>query len=134
MVRLLLIACGYTAAVCIAENTVGNAGFLLYFWCFERIPAWQWSLPVHGAGFLWIVGWTFALRCRPEVISMIVSWIFFAAAELLNRCWFQFFDYGREPFGANFSFVAVLLLYAMLCFFIIFALRKWVFRSTSICS
>jgi hypothetical protein len=132
MIRLLLIAFAYAAAVFIAESTVGNARFPLCLWHFDRIPAWQWSLPVHGAGLVWIIAWTYALRRRPAVIPMIVSWVFFAAAELFNRYLFRFFDYGRVPFGVNVSLVAVLVLYAVLCVIVVYALRMWVFGPRSI--
>lgn len=129
MIRLLCIACAYTAAIFIAENTLGNAGFPLCFWHFERIPAWQWSLPVHGAGFIWIAAWTKALRAKPAVLSMIVSWIFFTTAEFLNRHLLRLFDYSTELFGINFSFVAVMVLYGILCALCVFAMRRWVYSS-----
>jgi|GEM_PF-2165576 len=131
MVRLLLIACACAAAIIIAENTVGNAGFPLCFWYFDMTPAWQWSLPVHGSGFIWAAAWTFALRRRPAVLSMIISWIFFIASEIINRFWLMLFDYSQEPFGVNFSFVAVLFLYAVLCVLVVYTLRRWVFPSRS---
>ncbi len=131
MLRLLCIAGAYAAAVYIAENTLGNAGFPLYLWYFERIPAWQWSLPVHGAGFIWIAAWTYALRRRQTTLSILVSWAFFAAAEMLNIFRLKLFDYSSKPFGIDFSLAAVLALYAILCVVAVYALRIWVFCTRS---
>jgi hypothetical protein len=128
MTRIIAVACAYGAAILIAELTVGNAGFPLHLWHFERIPAWHWSLPVHAAGFLWITAWTRVLRRRPASFPAIASWAFFAAAELLNRFCLGLFDYSREPLGINLSFAAVLALYAMLCAASVYALMRWVFH------
>lgn len=131
MIRLLSIACAYAASIFVAENTLGNAGFPLCLWYFGRIPAWQWSLPVHGAGFIWIAAWTYELRRRHITHSILVSWAFFAAAETLNLFRLKFFDYSSKPFGIDFSFAAVLALYAILCVVAVYALRIWVFRPGS---
>ncbi len=127
MVPLFFIASFYAAAVFIAEITLGSAEFPLHFWYFSGMPAWQWSVPVHGAGFLWIALWTRALRSHPAILSMAVSWAFFIAAETINRFCLLLFDYSSETLGIEASFSAVLALYAMLCAVIVYTLRKFVF-------
>lgn len=126
MYPLLFIAFAYISAIFIAEMTLGNAAFPLHFWYFTNITAWQWSVPVHGAGFLWIVLWSRALRGRPAYISISVSWAFFAAAETINRFWLMLFDYSDGPLGTIASFLAVLVLYALLCGTVVYGMRVFV--------
>jgi hypothetical protein len=124
---LICIACIYAAAIFVAEITLGNEGFPLHFWHFTAIPAWPWSVPVHGAGFLWITLWSRALRNRPAPLSIAISWIFFIAAETVNRSWLKLFDYSAMPFGATASFAAVLVLYLLLCIAVVSGMVKFVF-------
>jgi len=126
MKPLIGIACIYAAAIAVAENTLGSAEFPLHFWYFDRIPAWQWSMPVHAAGFLWVLLWTRTLRTRPALLSTIVSWAFFIIAEALNCCCLKLFNYGSEPFGVGGSFMAVLALYGVLCGVMVYAVRRFV--------
>ncbi|HQL80820.1 MAG TPA: hypothetical protein PK307_01360 [Spirochaetota bacterium] len=125
---LIIIACIYAAAIVIAEMTLGNAAFPLHFWYFTNIPSWHWSVPVHGAGFIWMLLWTRALRGHPALLPISVSWAFFAAAEAANRYRLMLFDYGGGPLGAEASFASVLVLYAALCGAVVYAMRRYVFN------
>ena len=129
MPSIILIACVYAAAIFIAEITLGSAAdFSLHVWYFTAVPAWQWSAPVHAAGFLWIASWSRALRARPAIHSIAVSWAYFLAAETSNRCRLKLFEYSAEPLGVNASFIAVLVLYAILCSAVVYGLRVFVLR------
>ncbi|MBN1532590.1 MAG: hypothetical protein JXA20_08010 [Spirochaetes bacterium] len=125
MMRVVPIACAYGAAILAAELILGSAGSPLHLWHFERISPWQWSLPVHAAGFLWILAWTRLLRHRPAAVSMIASWAFFAVAETCNRFLLVLFEYGGAILGGGASLAAVLVLYALLCGAAVYALRRW---------
>jgi hypothetical protein len=126
MIPFMCIACIYAALICIAELTLGNAAFPLHLWHFTAIPSWQWSVPVHGAGFLWIALWSRSLREQPAYISISVSWAFFAVAETANRFWLMLFDYSGGPLGTNVSFLAVLVIYAVLCGVFVYGIRVFV--------
>lgn len=125
---LVIIACIYAAAIVIAEMTLGNATFPLHFWYFTNIPSWHWSVPIHGAGFIWMTLWTWALRGQPALLPISVSWAFFAAAEAANRYRLTLFDYDG-PLGAEASFAAVLVLYAALCGAVVYAMRRYVIKT-----
>ena len=125
MPSIILIACAYAAAIFTTEMTLGNPDFPLHLWHFTAVPAWQWSVPVHAAGFLWIAFWSRVLRDRPAILSFGVSWTFFVSAETINRTMLGFFDYSSEPFGSNVSFTTVLILYAILCVAVMYAIRRY---------
>lgn len=129
MRNILLIACAYASAVLASELTLGSAAFPLHFWYFGNTPAWQWSVPVHLAGFLWITLWNRALINRPAVLPFLASWAFFAGAETANLLALGLFEYSPEPLGRRVSFLAVLVLYGMLCAACVYALRRYVFKA-----
>lgn len=113
--KIILIAVLYAALVFISENTLGNPDFPIHFWIFTTMPAWQWSVPVHFSGFLWIVFWNVKLKEESIVWAVVACLMFFFSAELLNRHVFHFFIYSRQPLGEDFSFWVVIGLYVGLC-------------------
>ena len=129
MQKFILIACAYAAAVLASELTLGSAAFPLHFWYFGDFPAWQWSVPVHLAGFLWMTSWNRVLANWPAALPLLASWAFFAAAETANLLALGLFEYSPGPCGHGASFLAVLVLYGMLCAACGFALRRYVFKA-----
>jgi len=113
--NIIITAILYTALVFLSEKTFGNPDFPLHFWIFTTIPVWQWRVPVHLSGFLWIVFWNMKLKDKPIGWPVFASLLFFFTAELLNKYLHHFFIYAGKPFGADFSFCVVIGLYAGLC-------------------
>ena len=105
----------YTCSVVISEATFGNPDFPINVWRFEMIPTWQWSVPVHFFGFLWIVFWNVKLKEESIAWAVVACLTFFLFAELLNRYVFHFFIYSHKPLGEDLSFWVVIGLYAGLC-------------------
>ena len=122
--NILITAILYTALVFLSEKTFGNPDFPVHFWIFIAIPAWQWSVPVHLSGFLWMVFWNIKLKDKPIEWPVFASLLFFFAAELLNRHLLHFFIYANKPLGAEFSFWVVIGIYAVLCTICSLLLRR----------
>ncbi len=113
--KVLVIAVLYAIGVFLAEISFGNPEFPFHFWSFTKIPTWQWSVPVHLSGLVWMVLWSVILRAKPIIWPIIISIGFFLVCEILNWTNFQFFNYSEKPFGETISFWIVILLYVTLC-------------------
>jgi hypothetical protein len=124
MKRIAATAFLFALAVVIGELTFGNPGFPLNIWYFEKIPAWQWSLPVHLNGFLWLVACDRLLRNRSPLIPIFLATLFFLLGETLNWYFLNYFAYAGDRTGERIlSFWAVIVMYAGLCTGAILILR-----------
>ncbi len=122
--RILAAAIFFALAVTVGELTFGNPDFPVTVWRFEKIPAWQWSLPVHAAGFLWILACQRWFSRHPAAVPVLLGTLFFLAGESLNWFVFRFFAYGGEtPAEQMISFWLVILMYAALCAAVVWLLR-----------
>lgn len=126
--RMLPVASVYAGLVALAELTFGNPAFPAALWSFPGLPAYSWSIPVHAVGFVWLVLVNGLFCHKPLYAPILASLGFFFVAELANLFVFQYFAYTSiEPFGSYPAFLAVILLYAFLCAFCSFLLRKVMF-------
>lgn len=122
---LVLVASVYAGLVALAELTFGNLAFPMTLWSFRGIPAYSWSVPVHVAGFAVLVLTNRLFFRKPLYAPVLVSLGFFFVAELANLAFFRYFEYTQlKPLGPYPAFLAVILLYAFLCAFCSFLLRK----------
>ena len=123
----------YTCSVVISEATFGNPDFPINVWRFEMIPAWQWSVPVHVAGFIWLFLCNRLFYDQNIRIPIIVAILFFLACETANWSIFHFFVYEpypageAYPLGAAGSFWFIILIYSVLC-----TVTSMLFRTTGI--
>lgn len=119
----------YACSVVISEMTLGNPEFPISVWRFVTIPAWQWSLPVHAAGFIWIFLCNNRFYDHGMRVPIVVSTLFFLVCETANWSMFHFFIYEPYPMGDRFhlgaagSFWFIILLYTVLCTVTSFLLR-----------
>jgi hypothetical protein len=118
-----LVFIGYSWAVIIAEMTLGNPEFPLTAWRFTTVQCWQWSLPVHALGFIWILGCHHMLRGQPLVLPVVMSVLYFFGAESANWYLFRFFDYSDGPLGPPGSFWLIIIMYTSLCAVCVYLLR-----------
>lgn len=107
--------CFYIFSVVIAEATLGNPEFPLTVWRFVSIPAWQWSVPVHAIGLIWLFFCNQLYYDRSIRIPIIASTLYFLACEIANWSIFHFFVYEPYPAGEAGSFWLIILLYTVLC-------------------
>ena len=122
---MLPVACAYAGLVAIAELTFGNPTFPATLWTFKELSAYSWSVPVHAVGFVVLVLANGLFFRKPLYVPALASLGFFFVAELANLIVFRYFEYTQlEPFGPYAAFLAVILLYAFLCAFCSFLLRK----------
>ncbi len=105
----------YVFSVILSESTLGNPGFPITLWAFQKISVFYWSVPVHSIGFLWLLFWVKILRNKPILFSILASSLFFLVMETANWFVFQFFTYEPYLFGAEGSFAMIILLYVILC-------------------
>jgi hypothetical protein len=114
--RIALTALAYALAVLLGELTFGNPGFPITIWYFETLPAWQWSLPVHLAGFIWLVSINRFFLNYPKFLPIMAATLFFFIGEALNWYFWDFFTYaGDLVWHKALSFWTVILMYAGLC-------------------
>ncbi|MBC2717367.1 MAG: hypothetical protein HF978_18840 [Desulfobacteraceae bacterium] len=119
----------YACSVVIAEATFGNPNFPINLWRFEIILAWQWSVPVHAAGFIWLFFCNRLFYDQSIMIPIFVSILFFIACETANWSVFHFFVYEPYPVGKAYplgsagSFWLIIFLYSVLCTVTSFLLR-----------
>jgi hypothetical protein len=122
--RIAVTAVLFALAVISGELTFGNPGFPLNVWYFVKIPAWQWSLPVHLTGFIWLVACHQLFRTRPALVPILLATLFFFIGETLNWYFLNFFAYAGDRAGEKaLSFWAVIAMYAGLCAGAILILR-----------
>ena len=114
----------YAFVIVCGELTMGNPHFPIHLYTFTKIPAWQWSLPVHLTGFFWILFMSKRLGSSLVYIPILLSLLFFLTGELLNAFLFHFFSYEQYPFGPVFSFVAVIFSYLVLCSLCCFLMKE----------
>ena len=113
--------CFYFFLVVIAEVTFGNPDFPITIWQFDRISAWQWSVPVHAVGFIWLFLCNWLFYDRSIRIPVVASTLYFLLCETANWWIFDFFVYEAYPvgeaypFGRAASFWLIILLYTLLC-------------------
>ncbi len=114
----------YSGLIYAAEITFGNVYFPWHLWSFDRIPAVFWSIPVHLAGFAWILyvvrndprapAWLSALRCTG----------YFAFGEVLNLFLFAIFSYRVIGSSVLTAFLCVIGLYLVLSFVTVKLIRE----------
>jgi hypothetical protein len=131
MLNYLILFTLYSAAITAAELTLGNENFPFHLWVFEEIKPIEWSLPVHLAGFFWIVIWNLMLRNKPFWLALLASMLFFVAVELINYSYLQWFAYTGGLLGRMGALILILLLYLILCGCISYGLRKYIIAKTS---
>jgi hypothetical protein len=131
MLKYLILFALYAAAIAAAELTLGNKNFPFHLWVFEKIKPIEWSLPVHLAGFFWIVIWNWALKNKPFWAALLASMLFFVAAELINYQYLQWFAYTGGFLGRPGALVLIILLYLILCGCLSYSLRKYVIAKIS---
>ena len=107
--------CFYFFLVVIAEVTFGNPDFPMTVWRFDTVPAWQWSVPVHAAGFFWLFFCNWIFYDRSIRFPIVASTLYFLVCETANWWIFHFFSYEAGPFGRTASFWFIILLYTLLC-------------------
>ena len=126
---MILAAVCYVLLVGSSEATLGNPDFPFTVWRFETIPTWQWSIPVHVFGFIWLLFLNQLFYDRSIRIPIIVSTLFFLACETANWSIFNFFVYEPNPVGKAYplgaagSFWLIILLYTVLC-----TITSYIFR------
>ncbi|MEW6079278.1 MAG: hypothetical protein AB1724_15835 [Thermodesulfobacteriota bacterium] len=124
MKRIIVTAVLFGLAVAAGELTFGNRAFPLNVWYFEKIAAWKWSLPVHLAGFLWLLACERVLKNRPAPAPIALAFLFFLAGETANWYVLKLFEYaGDGPVEKALSFWIVMAMYAGLCAGAILMLR-----------
>ena len=130
--RLIGVTSLYAALIVLAELTFGNPAFPVNLWTFKAIPAYKWSVPIHAVGLLWLFFVNSLLDDKPLYVPVLMSVGFFLLAELSNLLVFHFFEYTPvSPLGSFPSFIAVILLYALLCAVCSLFVRTWPSRASS---
>ncbi len=123
--RLAVVAVLFALAVAGGELTFGNPEFPLTVWYFVTIPAWQWSLPVHLTGFVWLVICNRLFIKQPALVAILLSTAFFLTGETLNWYVLDFFAYaGNQTWQKAISFWLVIVMYAGLCTGAVLILRR----------
>lgn len=117
VVRALIV---YTSLVVTSELTFGRQSFPVHFWYFTTTPAWAWSVPVHGLGFLWVAWVT---RQASALRATLLALSYFVLAETLNFTVLRLFTYEASPLGEVGSLIAILGLYTVLCTLVVALLR-----------
>jgi hypothetical protein len=115
----------YAFSIGLAELTLGNKHFPFHLWVFEKVKPIEWSLPIHLAGFFWIITWNFIMRNKPFILAVLAGLLFFAAAEWINYSYLHWFAYTGGPLGRIGALILIILLYLVLCSFMIYGLRKY---------
>lgn len=129
---IFLGALVFAAALIVGELTFGNPNFFVTVWYFPHTPAWQWSVPVHTAGFFWMLICVHLFRDRSLIWPVVFSTLFFFIGESLNWCVLNIFEYGGQTSGARItSFWAVILMYLFLCTTTLLVLRHGRWRAAS---
>lgn len=127
--RLIGVTAMYAAMILLAELTFGNPAFLANLWAFQDIAAYKWSVPIHTVGFVWTLFVNSLFLDMPLYVPVLGSVGFFLAAELLNLLFLHIFEYAQlSPLGPYPSFIAVILLYTILCAVCSFFLRSCFFK------
>jgi hypothetical protein len=122
---LVPVAFLYSGLIAFAEVSFGSLTFPMTLWSFREIPAYSWSVPVHAAGFAVLVLTNRLSFRKPLYAPVLASLSFFFIAELANLAFFKYFEYTQlKPLGPYPAFLAVILLYASLCWFCSLLLRK----------
>lgn len=123
--RTAFTALIFAMAVFLGEITFGNPDFPITVWYFKKIPSWQWSLPVHMAGFIWLLVCNRLFSKRSVMLPIIAATLFFLGGETLNWYILEIFEYaGRTPWQRALSFWTVILMYAGLCTGVVLVLRR----------
>ena len=122
--KIIKSAVFFGVMIFIGEITLGNPDFPITLWKFEKISCWQWSVPVHAAGFIWMLFWNKIFINRNIILPILFSTLFFTAGETANWFVFNFFKYMENPFGAIGSFWIIILLYLGLCSMSCIIIRK----------
>ena len=113
IIKVLYLAGVYTALIMAGELTLGNPYFLVTLWQFTAIAPWQWSLPIHAAGFLWLLLWDKLLK--PLWLKVFIISLFFITGEFTNLLWLHYFDYTDLALvGRPGAFILVIILYLIL--------------------
>jgi len=114
--RIIPAAVFYGISVFLAEATFGDPEFPFSLWAYDSRPAYLWSVPVHAAGFLWLVFWNNMFVQKHIIFPTIFATVFFLAGETLNWFFFDYFKYQKTFFGsAGFSFWIIIGMYFILC-------------------
>jgi hypothetical protein len=121
----------YAIAIAAAELTLGNKLFPFHLWEFEKVKPIEWSLPIHLAGFFWIITWNFILRNRSCILAVLISLLFFVAAELINYSYLHWFEYTGGYLERPGALLLIILLYLILCTCMFYILRKYLIVKTS---
>ncbi len=122
----------FVAALIIGEFTFGNPDFVWTVWYFPEVPPWQWSVPVHAAGFAWMLLCLRLFRNRTLAGPVLLSTLFFFGGESLNWCVLEVFQYGGQSEGARIvSFWVVIGMYLFLCTVTLLVLRRGRWRAVS---
>jgi hypothetical protein len=122
--QIILAAIVYCCSVFIGEITIGNPDFPFTIYHFDKIQAWQWSVPVHFTGFCWLLFWNNIFRRQVIILPIAVSTLFFLVGETANWFVFQFFKYEESPLGAAGSFWIIIFLYIGMCTITSYIIRK----------
>ncbi|MFO7559623.1 MAG: hypothetical protein R6X10_12390 [Desulfobacterales bacterium] len=123
--RIIPAAIFYSISVFLAEVTFGNPEFPFTLWVFDNLSAYKWSVPVHLAGFLWLIFWNKMFAEKHVIFPAIMATVFFLCGETLNRFFLHYFKYQEIFFrSAEFSFWIIIGLYFILCFATGFILRS----------
>jgi len=123
--RIILAAIFYCISVILAEVTFGNPEFPFPLWVFDNIAAYKWSVPVHFAGFLWLIFWSKILYQKHVIFPAAIATLFFLSGETANWFLFHFFKYEESQFGsAVSSFWIIIGLYFILCLITCVILRS----------
>jgi hypothetical protein len=125
MMKYLILFALYAAAITATELILGNENFPFHLWVFEKVKPVEWSLPIHLAGFFWIVIWNLMLKNKPFWLALLVSMLFFVAAELMNYSYLHWFAYTGGPLGRMGALILILLLYLILCGCMAYILRNY---------
>jgi hypothetical protein len=131
MLNYLMLFCAYAVSISLAELTFGNRQFPFHLWVYEKATPIEWSLPVHLAGFFWIIIWNRILSNKPFILAVMVCMLFFTAAEGLNYCCLKWFAYTGGFLGRPGALALILLLYGILCVCMIYILRTVMAAKTS---
>jgi hypothetical protein len=131
MFKYMILFILYAFSIALAELTLGNRHFPFHLWVFEKVKPVEWSLPIHLAGFFWIVIWNLMLKNKPFWLALLASMLFFVTAELMNYSYLNWFAYTGGPLGRMGALILILLLYLILCGCMSYSLRKYVIAKTS---
>jgi hypothetical protein len=131
MFKYMIFFILYACSIAIAELTLGNRHFPFHLWVFEKVNPVVWSVPIHLAGFFWIIIWNFILRNKPFILAVLMSLLFFAAAEWANYSCLHWFAYTGGFLGRPGALLLIILLYLILSACMIFILRNYMTPKTS---